>query len=332
MQLNLYMQSKSKEPESISRFKPEDRAEILNAAVEIENIRNPQANISVVNFSDLSTYIRENADKERYRAIIGLYGHYIAADWLQKAGEDKTCILIDAALDGRYYAVLSALENEHGYTVLSPCGFFNGNDGVNLQSDSASCSMFALDHCTQLAHFPDSLHGQLRQELNPDEGDTFTWDRMPPCFICNAQSLRTIKKYMDANPTVTDEPMPNGMTLREYITSGTGLSDGLEPVPANNSIHVHVFKKALSSFHATRAFELGGHVQDRREELDEGELGEDLTSSSSSSTAAVRESPSAQALRGGVQELRAQEQREQESKTSDADETPTHSSQSKSSF
>lgn len=292
------MDSHTEHPKGMIEFDTEHREKIVEAAVILENETNHGANISIVKFDDFEKYIDDNKDKKRHRAIIEVHGHYMAVDILNN-DTPKTCILLDAASDPRYYAALSLLENNYGYKVLSPCGFFHGEDDTSLQKDTSSCSMFAFDHCVQLSYAPDSLHTELMSKLDPEQADTFTWDKMPPNFIWNMQSLSILKKYQELYPDRVNEITPyKGYTLEKYVQEGRGISDGLHPVPVNDSINKHVFNKAFGSLTVLNSLDFNDELITEREDL----LDEDFESDEEEIRAT--EHPSASAMREKVREMR----------------------------
>lgn len=237
-------------PNNIGQYNKSQRVAILKAGIDHRNLIDPQANIHLIDRDDLEHHIQNNVHEGRQRAVIAHQGHYMAADILVK-GDQRSCILLDAANDFRCNAVMNDFENQ-GFTVLMATSLSADVDR-NLQSDTFNCSMFSLDHCIQFCTAPDELHSDI---LAQSEMGGFTWDRLPPNFIWNVQSSGFITTFMAANPELVDKKMPNGLSMREYIDQGTRIVDGK---PSNMSVDVHVFKNAHQahlSFEAVNEIDL----------------------------------------------------------------------------
>ncbi len=246
------------------------RHQILKAAVEHQNTINPDADIRMIDFVNLKEYLEKNPQEGRYRLLVRIEDHYTAIDVRQHEGK-KSCLILDAANDYRCDTLIAPMFVKQQFTVLAAGGMKgDGKEGgpyeavtANIQTDKTSCSMFALDHCVQLAAAPDemyeNLHDQAELESVPLFGNTFTWDCLPPNFVCNAQSFNLLQRYNAANPGRLNEVMPNGMTMKDYLEQGTKLvldPNGQptinektgKPFKQNHSINVHVFQKAQAIY------------------------------------------------------------------------------------
>lgn len=231
-------------PDTIGNYSKPVRLAILQSAIEHENIVNSQANIVLIDRDELVSHL-QTLPPGRQRLLISHGGHYMAADAFNQEGA-KSCILLDAANDYRCQAVMTDFENQ-GFTVLMATSLSEAVER-NLQTDTSSCSMFALDHCVQLAHAPDDLHTELLARVTKENMGGFTWDSFPPNLFWNAQTSSFIQTYMTTHPEQADQVMPNGLSMRQYIAQGTSAATGL-----NNSIDIHVFNNAHTIYLAMEA-------------------------------------------------------------------------------
>ncbi|PJD92525.1 MAG: hypothetical protein CK424_05320 [Legionella sp.] len=223
------------------------RHQILKAAVDHENEINPKADIRMIDYQDLSQHFNDHPEDGRYRLLVHVRGHYLAVDVRQHNGK-KSCLILDAANDYRCDTLITPIFVEHDFTPFAAGGMIgdgveNGPyefDTTNLQKSATGCSMFALDHCVQLAKAADTIYNIEKTE-EYDGVFTFTWDCLPPNFVWNAQSLTLLKRYEAANPGRSREVMPNGMTLEDYVKQGTVEGK-------NQSINIHVFSKAHDDY------------------------------------------------------------------------------------
>lgn len=270
---------------TISQYSPEERMELLRAAVAHVNAVNPDARINIINMKDLPLFIEQQHHQDlnqRYRLIVHTDGmHFTAVD---VNPSQNSCIVLDAAGDDRGAEVKNHFEQK-GYTAYYASKLVANvaEFRAKLQYDRYNCSMFALDHCIQLARSSDQLYQNMVDKvmalpLDADDGrqgpDAFEdikemktlsfekanlvpWDCLPPNFLWNAQSLRQVlvpyaQRMEEVDPRALDQKL-SGMSYREYVATGMDKSRSSqgEIVDQNRSIDKHVFSWADRIYHGT---------------------------------------------------------------------------------
>lgn len=243
-------------PANIGIYSLEDRQKILEAAVSRVNEVTPEARISIVHSGHLEKYIEEHkADPNRYRLIVHDDVHYTAVDVNPR---NKTCLVLDAALDDRGFKVNSTFK-AHQYKSYFANGLISNQEeaaACRLQNDAYSCTMFALDHCIQLSQAPDSIYADISTKMaNFPAGsdlellaqiDYFPWDALPPNFLWNAQSFSNVlipyQERMNKDyPGVLQQKIPI-ISYDQYVQHATYTTIINEvEVMRNQSINAHVF-------------------------------------------------------------------------------------------
>lgn len=229
------MLAPSEQPQSFATVSGAQRLDILRSAVEIHNLTHPDATpINLIKIEDLKQHMEETQEQEgRQILLVKVQQHYLAVDVL-KNGDQKTCVVLDAANDPRSYAVMTELE-EHGFTTYMATSM---SDTVerNLQSDSCSCGLFALDHCIQLSYDdPIALHENV-MIWSEDEG--FSWDHLPVNYLWNIQSNSFLQEYAASHSAEMSREMPNGMSASNYLALGELRNEDGDTF--NNAINQHV--------------------------------------------------------------------------------------------
>ena len=236
------MQALSEQPESFASVSPEDRFKILQSAVEMHNLVYPDATpIQIINSEDLVQHFQNTQTQEgRQILLVKINNHYFTLDVL-KNGEHMTCVVLDAANDGRCYAAMGAAEASGFSTYMATS--LDAERDRNLQSDASSCGLFALDHCVQLSfeNDPRAFHDHV---VACSENEGFTWDNLPVNYLWNCQSNSFLMAYGNSHKAEMNKIMPNGMNAIQYITQGQAEEDGAR---YNNSINKHVLTHALQA-------------------------------------------------------------------------------------
>lgn len=235
------MQASTELPKTIQGYPDHERHAILLAAVEHENATNPNAHIHVIKAKDLQGFLQGH-QRGHLQVIVEKEGHYFTLDILQK-GDQKSCIVLDAANDYRCFGTIEELES-NGFQVMMASSLDDSAqfEDKNLQADLYNCSMFALDHSIQFARTPDAeaLHTQISS--NTIAGG-FTWECLPLNFLRNTQSATFLQQQMAKPEHAADAE------TQTYIQKGliTYQNQGQSKV-RNDSINLHVFQQAQAQY------------------------------------------------------------------------------------
>jgi len=208
-------------PLNLGCYSPEYRYKILEDIVNQANLENPELDIRLMEGRDDFAKAMQNVFKmpyKRSRIIVSDLDHHTALDFDNRDPSKPKAIILDAAGSQSIICGITFVLRKAGVAI-----FFvdNGLGGGSLQSDRHSCSLFAVDHCIQLAA-SETLYELF--EKKPENSVLF-WDDLPPNFVWNAQSLSGLKAYKkqakDRYPGCLDKKIPpNDMSYREYIRRG----------------------------------------------------------------------------------------------------------------
>ena len=230
------------EAPDMGQYSPEVSHDMILASIERENEENPNARIQLVEMDELPNYLG-SPQQGRTQFVIYQGNHYMAADVLVE-NEKKTCILLDAANDPRYLAAEGHFKAA-GYETNTASGFsFTESPNSNLQNDAYSCPLFAFDHSVQFAQAPDTIHGLVSSQSDP-EYNGFYWDVLPPNFLWNIQSIKTKDEYVAHYPVQANTRIANSISFNEYINLGLVSEQGKE---RNNAVNVHVLETVKSTY------------------------------------------------------------------------------------
>lgn len=199
--LNLDKMLMVKSLENLSRM---ERHILLESAIKQENLDNPNEKITMISSLQVELdidqrykswpQIKKNKQIERetsyailkqinekreanFRVIVDLKGHYTAIDI------DKTngvAYVVDAVGDarGRFISNLLAESTNPSLTVEFVAGYTNKNSkfvvSPNIQKDHHSCSLFAFDHCKQLAKLTDQERIDLKTKRYSTRSEMIT--------------------------------------------------------------------------------------------------------------------------------------------------------------
>lgn len=252
----MIMLTKNEAPASFATVSGAERLKVVRAAIDMHNLRYPEFTpIQFVDIENLEAHIATTAEQQgRQILLVKIQHHYLAVDVL-KNGDEKTCVVLDAANDGRSYAVMQAFENRGFSTYMATS--LSETVERNLQADSCSCALFSLDHCIQLSFEEPVAFHENAQNWSEDGG--FTWDNLPINFLWNAQTNSFLRDYAVLHPEQMTRRLPNGMTADEYAMKGRLVDEDGDI--SNNAINQNVL---TSAWEAYRLAEL-----DRRYEKDE---------------------------------------------------------------
>jgi hypothetical protein len=232
--------------ESIRHFSPDERFGLVKAAIAHENLMRPDANIRVLDSSELQGYLNEKkdaGDSEVHEILlIRHHEHYLAAH-LSRTHETASCVLLDAANDYRIHSISTTLEDA-GFERHYATGMSFDLSESNIQHDAYNCSMFALDHVIQLSHLSSqALHTTVKQH---SEQGFFPWDCLPAPLLRNTQSVSVMNHYLREHPDALTEVMPDGFDMRTYLIQGTSKTE--EGKTRNSAIDKHVFQGAYRAY------------------------------------------------------------------------------------
>jgi hypothetical protein len=100
--------------ENIRHYSPDERFDLVKAAIAHENLKRPDANIRVMDSRELQGYLDEKKEVEgpewHETLLIRHHEHYLAAHLLC-TDDTASCVLLDAANDYRIYAISTAFED-----------------------------------------------------------------------------------------------------------------------------------------------------------------------------------------------------------------------------
>ena len=243
------VKSLSRVPRSLAGTTLEYRHRLLAFAVEKENARNPEARIRIVDAREMEGAL-EVLKKEggRSRMIVKNGRHYTALDIDYSNPSRLRALLLDAAA-AFSASIPDEILKKQGFTVFSPCNF--GEEGIQrgIQKDKDSCSLFAFDHCRQLAHVPPIVYDDLEKAF-ADKGYVL-WKELPPNLVWNTQSLSILEEYQKAaeerDPGSLSRPLYEGMSFRDYMEKNVCLYPGIV-VPRNEAINLSVLGGVLTDY------------------------------------------------------------------------------------
>lgn len=242
-------------PVNMGDYGPDDRHSFLNYAVDHENASNNESKIVLIDLADFEKHlnnvdIHEELHSSRYRLIVRTDHHYTVVD-IDKRTNPHSCLILDATNDPRMFSIY-CIAKQSNFNAFCFSGLSMAPT-IKLQYDAHSCSMFALDHCIQLSYTQSNPQFHQMLSAKASETDSLFWDELPPNFLWNIQSLKTLELYsktlVEHDCDALDKNLPNGSSLKQYLSQGvcTYKEEGTE-VSRNESINLNIFAPIIKKW------------------------------------------------------------------------------------